>query len=119
MTQRTTRVAKNIKEELGWMLEKGEVKDPRIGFVTVTAVEVSSDLSHCRVYFSLLGSKHERSEATKGLESASGFIRTELGRRLRLKHAPEVEFKYDETVEAGARISKVLHEIREREAKEE
>ena len=119
MTQRTARVAKNIKEELAWMLEKGEIKDPRIGFVTITAVKVSTDLRECRVYFSLLGSKHERSEATKGLESASGFIRTELGRRLRLKHAPEVEFKYDETVEASARISKVLYEIHEREAKEE
>ena len=119
MTGRTTRVAKNIKEELGWMLEKGEIKDPRIGFVTITAVKVSTDLRECRVYFSLLGSKHERSEATKGLESASGFIRTELGRRLGMKHVPTVEFKYDETVEASARISKVLHEIHEREAKEE
>ncbi len=119
MTQRTTRVAKSIKQELGWMLEKGEVKDPRIGFVTVTAVEVTPDLDRCRIYFSLLGSKRDRDEAAKGLESASGFIRTELGRRLRLKHAPIVEFRYDKTVEAGARISQLLHEIHERDAKEE
>ena len=119
MTQRTARVAKNIKEELGWMLEKAEIKDPRIGFVTVTAVKVSSDLRECRIYFSLLGSKRERSETTKGLESASGFIRTELARRLGMKHVPTIEFKFDETVEAGARISKVLREIHEREAKEE
>ncbi len=119
MTQRTARVAKNIKEELGWMLETGEIKDPRIGFVTITTVKVSKDVRECRIYFSFLGSKRERKEATEGLESASGFIRTELARRLGMKHIPTVEFKYDETVEAGARIAKVLHEIHEREAKEE
>jgi ribosome-binding factor A len=111
MSNRTDRVANSIKEELAWMIEKGEIKDPRIGFVTITEVDVTADLRHARAYFSHMGGKREREQALAGLNSAAGFVRTELGHRLRLKHVPELEFKYDPTVETGARISKLLHDI--------
>lgn len=101
------------------MLEKGEIKDPRIGFVTVTGVDLSPDLRQCRVYFSLMGSKHRQDEATKGLQSAAGFISTEIGRRLQLKYAPAIEFKYDRTVETGARISKVIHDLHQERSEDD
>ena len=117
MTERTHRVAENIKEELGWMVERGEIKDPRIGFVTFTDAEVSKDLRHAKIFFSTLGNAKERAGLAEGLRSARGYIRTELGRRLRLKYVPEIEFVFDESVEAGARISKLIHQIHEREEK--
>ncbi len=115
MSERTQRVAENIKEELGWMVERGEIKDPRIGFVTFTDAEVSKDLRHAKIFFSTLGNAKERAGVADGLNSARGYIRTELGRRLRMKYVPEIEFVFDTSVEAGARISKLLHDMRERE----
>ena len=118
MSKRAERVANAIKEELGWMIEKAEIKDPRLGFVTITEVDVTGDLRHARIYFSHIGSKRDQENALAGLNSAAGFIRAELGQRLRLKFAPELEFKYDPTVEAGARISKLLQDIHKEEKKE-
>lgn len=117
MSERTQRVAENIKEELGWMVERGEIKDPRIGFVTFTDAEVSKDLRHAKIFFSTLGNAKERAGIAEGLMSARGYIRTELGRRLRLKYVPEIEFVFDESVEAGARISKLIRQIHERDEK--
>lgn len=119
MSNRTERVAKNIKEELGWMIEKGEIKDPRIGFATITDVDVSRDLRQCKVYFSYLGPQKEQEKAAEGFNSVVRFVRGELGRRLRLKYAPEIQFIFDPTVEAGARISKLLHKIHEDEEEKE
>jgi ribosome-binding factor A len=115
MTQRTQRVAKTIKEELGRMLEAGEIKDPRIGFVTFTSVDVSPDLRQAVVYYSSLGDRKAQAEAGAGLTSAKGFIRSALGKRLNLKYMPDFEFKFDESVEAGMRIAKLIHKIHERE----
>ena len=111
MSGRVKRVAESIKEELGLMLERGEIKDPRIGFVTLTEVEITKDLRHAKVYYSAMGSRKEREQAGEGLDSATGFMRRELGKRMRLKHTPEIEFIFDESVEIGARISKLIHKI--------
>ena len=117
MSARTERVAKTIKEELAWMVERGEVKDPRIGFVTFTEVDVSADLKHAKVFFSALGPS-QVSEAKEGLRSASGFIRAELGKRLHLKYAPQLVFEYDRSVEAGAKIAGIIHRLHEKEKDE-
>jgi len=111
MSERTLRVAENIKEEIGRMLGHGDIKDPRIGFITITDVDVTKDLRQARIFFSSLGSAKERADAREGLNSARGYIRSELGRRLRIKYIPEVDFRFDESVEAAARISKLIHGI--------
>ena len=96
------------------MLERGEIKDPRIGFITFTGVEVTKDMRHAKVFFSSLGGARARSKAVAGLNSARGFIRTELGKRLRLKYVPEIEFTFDESVESSARIAKLIRETKEK-----
>ncbi|WP_068141745.1 30S ribosome-binding factor RbfA [Limnochorda pilosa] len=107
---RVRRVAEQAKKELGDVVRN--LKDPRVGFVTVTDVEVSNDLSHVKVFFSVYGDEEARRQAEEGLRAAQGFIRTELGRRIRLRLTPEVDFRFDASVERGARIDRLLHEIR-------
>ncbi|GJM83790.1 ribosome-binding factor A [Paenibacillus sp. HMSSN-139] len=93
------------------MLIQSELKDPRIGFVTVTGVDVTSDLSQAKVYLSVFGDEEKKSESLKGLEKATGFLRTEIGKRIRLRHTPELIFKIDESIAYGSRIEKLLGEI--------
>ncbi|MCM3699097.1 30S ribosome-binding factor RbfA [Paenibacillus macerans] len=107
---RTGRVGEQIKKELSVLIQK-ELKDPRIGFVTVTGVDVTSDLSQAKIYLSVFGDDEKKSESLKGLEKANGFLRTELGKRIRLRHTPELIFKIDESIAYGSRIEKLLGEI--------
>ncbi|MBM3465168.1 MAG: 30S ribosome-binding factor RbfA [Armatimonadetes bacterium] len=86
----------------------GRIKDPRVGFVTVTDAEVSPDLRHARVYVSILGSEDERKQALKGLESARGFVRRELHKEITLRHIPEVSFFLDESLDRGMRVNELL-----------
>ena len=109
-TRRTQRVSDAIRHEVADILQR-QVKDPRIGFVTVTAVEVSADLRVARVFYTVLGSA--RDETLKGLRSAGPFIRRELGRRLRLKAVPEVRFEYDESTDRGFRMDEILEGLRD------
>lgn len=111
MSERLARVRKNIKEEVGMMLEL-EIKDPRIGFVTITDVDISADLRHCKIFFSALGGAKKREKALAGLQSARGFIRGELGKRLQMKYTPDIEFIYDTSVEKGFRIAEILNKIK-------
>ena len=85
-----------------------DLKDPRIGFVTVTGVKTSTDLRHARVYVSVLGSEPERSASIEGLRSAHGFLQRRLADELALKHTPSITFAYDDTVDRGMRISRLL-----------
>jgi ribosome-binding factor A len=85
-----------------------DLKDPRVGFVTVTAVKTSPDLRHARVYVSVLGDDAEREESLEGLRSAHGFLQARVAAELRLKHTPTLEFAYDDTVERGMRINELL-----------
>ncbi|HEX3832724.1 MAG TPA: 30S ribosome-binding factor RbfA [Solirubrobacteraceae bacterium] len=91
-----------------------EIKDPRVGFVTVTGVKTSPDLRHARVYVSVLGDDAAREGSLEGLRSAHGFLQARLASELRLKHTPALSFEYDDTVDRGMRISEILDEGRER-----
>ena len=88
----------------------GDLKDPRIGFVTVTGVETSPDLRSARVFVSVLGNDAERDDALAGLRAAAGFLQAQIGRELRMKRTPTLSFMYDPSVDTGMRISKLLDE---------
>ncbi|MFC7679561.1 30S ribosome-binding factor RbfA [Paenibacillus sp. GCM10028914] len=111
---RTGRVSEQIKKELSQLIQT-ELKDPRIGFITVTGVDVTNDLSQAKVYLSVLGDDDQKAATLKGLEKASGFLRSELGKRIRLRHVPELIFKFDESIAYGSRIEKLLGEIGEQD----
>ncbi|HEX5146896.1 MAG TPA: 30S ribosome-binding factor RbfA [Conexibacter sp.] len=96
-----------------------ELKDPRIGFVTVTAVKTSPDLRHARVYVSVLGDEQTRADSLDGLGSAHGFLQRRIAGELRLKHTPSLEFAYDDTTDRGMRLSELLDEHRPAAAGEE
>ena len=87
-----------------------EIKDPRVGFVTVTAVKTSPDLRHARVYVSVLGDDETRADSMVGLESAHGFLQRRIASELRLKHTPTLAFAYDETVDRSIRLTELLEE---------
>lgn len=107
---RVGRVGEQIKKELSQILQS-EFKDPRVGFITVTAVEATNDLSQAKVYLSVLGSDEQKEETLKALAKGKGFLRTELGRRIRLRHIPELIFKFDTSIEYGGRIENLLQKI--------
>lgn len=107
MHHRAQRIAEQIRHELAVILMR-EMKDPRIHDVTLTAVEVSPDLEHAKVWFTLLVG--EPSEVGRALGHASGFLRTELAHRLRMRTVPRLTFQYDESVERGARLSRLIEE---------
>lgn len=110
--RRPDRVAEAIREEVATMLAEG-VKDPRVvGLVTVTGVDVTRDLRHAKVYVSILGSEQEKKETLEGLESLRGHLRSHLGKVLRLRVAPEIEFRLDESIARAARIETLLNQIR-------
>jgi ribosome-binding factor A len=108
--KRSEKVAEAVHEFISGLLIKG-LKDPRIGFVTLTGVNLTDDLRLATVYFSVVGSKEEKKETEKGLNSAKGFIRKEMGRNLRLRYVPDITFKYDDSLDYGNRIDNILHEL--------
>ncbi len=112
--KRSARVSDQIKEEIADMLMR-KIKDPRIGFVTVTDVDLADDLRNAKVFVSVIGS--DRAATLKGLESAAAFIRTELGHRLRLRFVPELLFRYDDSAERGAHIMELLNEVDDKDKK--
>jgi len=114
---RVGRVGEQIKKELTQIIQTG-VKDPRIGFLTVTGVDVTNDLSQAKVYLSVLGSDEEKSNTVKALTKATGYIRSELGKRVRLRIVPELLFKLDASVDYGSRIETLLQELNEGESKQ-
>ena len=105
--QRLRRIADQIQRELADLL-RHEVKDPRVGMVTITSVDVSVDLAHAKVFFSLLGDADAQAKAEHGLTSAAGFLRSQLGRRLRAHNTPELHFRFDGSIENGMRLSKLI-----------
>lgn len=109
---RVGRVGEQVKKELSVLLQT-ELKDPRIGFVTVTGVEVTNDLSQAKVFLSVLGSEEQKEATLKALAKAKGFLRTELGRRIRLRHTPELIFKIDASIDYGSRIEALLQKLNE------
>jgi len=101
------RVNEAVREVVSARLAEG-VKDPRIGFVTVTSVDTTPDLRQARVYFSVLGSEEERSETLAGLESAHGLLQQAVASELRMKHTPTLQFVFDESIDRGMRITELL-----------
>lgn len=112
MTQRTDRIDELLRQEIGTILAR-ELKDPRVGFATVTKVETTPDLSHARVWVSVIGQRGERAETVAALDRAMGFVRHELGARLRIRRIPDLHVRLDDTLERGTRV---LHLIEELEA---
>ena len=109
MPERMRRVNEAIRETLAEALV--ELKDPRIGFVTVTGVETSPDLRSARVYVSVLGSERKRENSLAGLASAHGVLQARLAGELRLKRTPQLTFEYDPSVEQGVRMSQLIDEL--------
>lgn len=110
MFKRSEKVAEAIHEEISSLLIKG-VKDPRVGFVTVTGVKVTDDLHLATIYFSVIGSAEERIETEAGLNSARSYLRREIGKSLRMRYIPDIIFRYDESVEYGSHIESLLKQI--------
>jgi len=109
--QRSERVGDLLVELIAELLRK-EVRDPRLGAVTITAAKVTKDLRHARIYFSLLGGRENRKEALAGLESATGFIRSKIGKELKLRFVPTIEFFYDEIQDEAQRIEYLLRQVK-------
>lgn len=114
MTRRTRQVGELLKEELDDIIRR-EVKDPRIGFFSITQVEVPPDLRTARVFVSVFGEDDERRATLNALSSASKFIRFHLKPRLRMRQIPELEFRDDRSMEYAHQISQTLREVRERD----
>src|SRR5256884_8714053 len=109
MTARMRRVNESVRQVLSEAV--GQLKDPRIGFVTVTGVKTSPDLRHARVFVSVLGSERKRTETLAGLQAAHSVLQTQLARELRLKRTPQLAFEYDPSVERGVRMTKLIDEL--------
>lgn len=104
---RTLRVAEQIQRELAALIRL-EVKDPRVGMVTLTDVEVAPDYGHAKVFFTMLGDQQQISAAAAGLNNAAGFLRRELGRRITLRGIPQLHFAHDDSIERGMRLSQLI-----------
>lgn len=111
--RRPERVGDLIRQEIAVMLLHGELKDSRIGFVTITRVEMTPDLKEARVYFSQMGSDKEKKKSCEGLNRAGGYVRRKLAGMLDLRHIPTITFHYDETLDYSDRIERLLKEIKE------
>lgn len=109
MSRRSERLADEIRELLAVLL-RDEVKDPRIGFVTLTRVELTGDLGFARVFFGVLGDEAQRKRSLEGLKQAAGFLRRQLSRRLRIYQVPELRFQYDTGLDATDRVARLLQE---------
>ena len=103
------RVNESVRQVLSEAV--GDLKDPRIGFVTVTGVETTADLRQARVFVSVLGSEDARQESLAGLEAAHGVLQGRLARELRMKRTPQLAFEYDPTVERGVRMTQLIDEL--------
>jgi ribosome-binding factor A len=109
MSERMRRVNEALREVLSEGI--GELKDPRIGFVTITGVETSPDLRHATVYVSVLGTEKKREASLAGLQSSHGVLQSRVNRELRLKRTPQLTFEYDPTIERGVRLSRLIDEL--------
>jgi len=105
--QRLRRVADQIQRELSELL-RSQLKDPRVGMITLTGVEVSPDLAHAKIFFTVLGEADSLPQTREGLKHAAGFLRSQLGARLRLRVIPELHFHHDPSVERGVRLSQLI-----------
>lgn len=118
MKVRPNRVGEEIKKELVLLIRNG-IKDPRVdSFINITDVEVTRDLSYATIYISRYGSEQQRQDALDGMKAAAGFMRSELSRRLKLRTVPELIFKLDDSLQYGAKIETILHQIKQEQPQE-
>ena len=110
MHSRPSRIGDQLRAELADLLAR-EVHDPGIGFLTITHVTVTVDLHHARVHYTTMGDQRARGESQRALERAAPFLRRRIGRRLRLRHVPELEFLFDASIEQQDRIERILQEL--------
>ena len=115
MSQRTDRLDSQIQQELMQLLQR-EMKDPRLGFATITRVETARDLGHARVFVSVYGSEEERERSMTALRDAAPWLRRQLAARLTLRTVPELSLRRDDSIEAGDRVLKLLREIEDERA---
>lgn len=114
MYKRSEKVAEAIHKIVSELLIKG-LKDPRIGFVTITGVKVTDDSRQATIFFTVVGGEKEKVDSEAGLSSARGFIRKEIGQQLQMRFTPEIRFKYDASLDYGHRIDSLLREIGEQD----
>jgi ribosome-binding factor A len=112
MSQRNLRVAEEMKKEIADILQH-ELKDPRIGFVTITSVELSTDLRNAKVFVSIFGDEEKRHQCLEALNKATGFVRRAIGQRIKLRHTPDLVFKFDSSIEHGDKIARLLSKVSE------
>lgn len=117
MSRRTERVEEMLREEISVLLQR-QLKDPRLGFVTITGAEVTTDLRHAKVFVSVLGTPEEAEHSLEALNRARGFLRTEIGKRAHLRTVPEMKFLEDETTQTGSRIFQLLEVVKQTEQPE-
>ncbi len=111
LSDRLGRLQEEIRKDISEILQK-QVKDPRLGMVSVTEIELSRDYSHAKVFISVLGDEKTKEQTMEGLKKASGFVRSELGKRIRIRHIPELHFLYDTSLAHGTKISAILRELK-------
>lgn len=112
---RVRRIAEQMKKEVANIIET-ELKDPRIGFVTVISVDLSNDLRHAKIFVSILGDEQKKQESLEGLHRATGFVRSEIARRIKLRYTPEIQFVLDTSIEHGVKIAKLLSKVNEEDS---
>lgn len=112
---RPDRVAAEIQAAVADLLIRGEIHDPRIGFITLTGVKVSPDLSVAQVFYSMIGTDAQKAETQEGLNAAKGFVRREVTKRVKLRISPEVFFTFDPSLDEGDKIERLLKEVRNKE----
>ena len=112
---RPERVAQEIQVAIAAMLTRGELHDPRVGYITITGVKVSPDLRVAKVFYSMMGTDDEKAQTQEGLDAAKGFIRREVTARLQLRVSPEIYFAFDQSIGEGDKIYRLLREVREKE----
>lgn len=110
------RVGDQIKKEVSQIVQR-DLRDPGIGFVTITEVEVSPDLKHALVYYSVLGTEEQKERSDSALRRAAGFVQQQIGQRIRMKYLPVLEFKYDQSAEYGDKIDRLLDQIHREDEK--
>ena len=116
MSQRTDRLDSQIRQELMDLLQR-EMKDPRLGFATITRVETARDLGHARVWVSVLGTDEEQARSMSALHDATPWLRRRLGERLSIRKVPELSLRRDESIESGDRVLRLLRDLEEDQAK--
>lgn len=109
--RRVEKMAEEIRREISGIIAEA-MKDPRLSLVSVSRVEVTNDLGHARILISVLGDEQKQEEAIQALDKAKGFVRTELSNRVRMRHAPEISFRLDKSIEHGIKINAILDDLK-------